>query len=88
MIEGSGSGYGSGFVPLTNGSGSGSVRPKNIRIRRIRIHHTDKKENKIFLIYKKIQMGSGSKSYIRKRVLIYEEMPKVFPIYEEAISHI
>jgi hypothetical protein len=79
MIEGSGSGYGSGFVPLTNGSGS--VRPKNIRIRRIRIRHTDKKENKIFLINKKIQMGSGAKSSIRKGFLIYEEMRKVFPIY-------
>ncbi len=30
----------------------------------------DKKENKIFLI----QMGSGAKSYIRKGLLIYEEM--------------
>jgi hypothetical protein len=25
---------------------------------------TDKKENKIFLIYKEIQMGSGAKSYM------------------------
>jgi hypothetical protein len=33
MIEGSGS----GSVPLTNGSGSGSRRPKNIRILRILI---------------------------------------------------
>ncbi len=35
--------------------------------------HTDKKENKIFLIYKEIQMGSGAKSYLRKGFLIYEE---------------
>ncbi len=27
---------------------------------------TDKKENKIFLIYKEIQMGSGAKSYTYK----------------------
>jgi hypothetical protein len=35
MIEGSGSVAGSGSIPLTNGSGSGSRRPKNrwIRIR-------------------------------------------------------
>jgi hypothetical protein len=33
-----GSGARSGFIPLTNGSGSG--RPKNIWIRRIRIHNT------------------------------------------------
>ncbi len=26
--------------------------------------HTDKKENKIFLIYKEIHMASGAKSYI------------------------
>ncbi len=50
--------------------------------------HTDKKENKIFLIYKEIQMGSGAKSYLRKGFLIYEEMRKFFPIYEEAVSHI
>ncbi len=39
MIEGSGS----ESIPLTNGSGSGSRRPKNIRIRRIRIRNTDGK---------------------------------------------
>jgi hypothetical protein len=32
--------------------------------------HTDKKENKIFLIYKELQMGSGAKSYMRKGFLI------------------
>jgi hypothetical protein len=40
--------------------------------------HTDKKEKKIFLIYKGIQMGSGAKSYMRKGFLIYEEMHKCF----------
>jgi hypothetical protein len=50
--------------------------------------HTDKKENKICLIYKEIQMGSGAKSYMRKGFLLYEEMRKFFPIYEEAVSHI
>ncbi len=50
--------------------------------------YTDKKENKTFLIYKEIQMGSGAKSYMRKGFLIYEEMRKFFPIYEEAVSHI
>jgi hypothetical protein len=40
--------------------------------------HTDRKENKIFLIYKEIQMGSGAKSYMRKGFLIYEEMRKHF----------
>jgi hypothetical protein len=33
------------------------------------IMNTDKKENKIFLIYKEIQMGSVAKSYMRKRFL-------------------
>ncbi len=28
--------------------------------------YTDKKENKIFLIYKEIQMGSGAKSYMMR----------------------
>jgi hypothetical protein len=49
---------------------------------------TDKKENKIFLMYKEIQMGSGAKSYLRKGFLIFEEMRKFFSIYEKAVSHI
>ncbi len=50
--------------------------------------YTDKKENKIFLIYKEIQMGSGDKPYMRKGFLIYEEMRKYLVIYEEAVCHI
>ncbi len=50
--------------------------------------YTDKKENKIFLIYKEIQMGSGAMSYMRKGFLKYKEMHKYFTIYEEAASHI
>jgi hypothetical protein len=50
--------------------------------------YTDKKENKIFLIYKEIQSGAVAKSYMRKCFLIYEEMRKYFPIYEEAVSYI
>jgi hypothetical protein len=42
MIEGSGS------IPLTNGSRSGSRRPKNIRIRRIRIRNTGKPQYPVF----------------------------------------
>jgi len=38
----------------------------------------DKKENKIFLIYREIQMRSGAKAYMRKGFLIYEEMHKYF----------
>jgi hypothetical protein len=34
--------------------------------RGVETNNTDKKENKIFLIYKEIQMGSGAKSYMRK----------------------
>jgi hypothetical protein len=50
-----------------------------IFLRGIFVWYTDKKENKIFLIYKEIQMGSGAKSYIRKDFLIYREMHKYFP---------
>ncbi len=32
--------------------------------------------DKIFLIYREIQMGSGAKSYMSKGFLIYEEMHK------------
>ncbi len=40
--------------------------------------YTDKKENKMFLIYKEIQMGSGANSYMRKGFLMYKEMHKYF----------
>ncbi len=50
--------------------------------------YTDKKENQIFLIYKEIQCGAVAKSYMRKGFLIYEEMRKYFPTYEEAVGHI
>jgi len=50
--------------------------------------HTDKKENQIFPIYKEVQSGAVAKSYVRKGFLIYEEMRKYFPKYEEAVSHI
>jgi hypothetical protein len=53
-----------------------------------RLKKQDKKENKIFLIYKEIQSGAVAKSYMRKSFLIYEEMRKYFPIYEEAVSHV
>ncbi len=49
---------------------------------------TDKKEKKIFLIYKEIHMGAVATSYMRKDLLIYEEMRKYLVIYEEAVSHI
>ncbi len=48
---------------------------------------TDKKENQIFLLYNEIQSGAVAKSYMRKGFLMYEEMRKYFPIYEEAVSH-
>jgi hypothetical protein len=49
---------------------------------------TDKKENQIFLIYREIQSGAVAQSYMRKGFLIYEEMGKYFPFFEEAVSHI
>jgi hypothetical protein len=50
--------------------------------------HTDKKEKKIYLIYRETQSGAVAKSYIRNGFLKYEEMQKYFPTYEEAVSHI
>jgi hypothetical protein len=49
---------------------------------------TDKKENQIFLIYKEIQSGAVTQTFMRKSFLIYEEIRKYSPIYEEAVSHI
>jgi hypothetical protein len=48
----------------------------------------DKKEKKIFLIYKEIQNEAVAKSYMRKGFLIYEEMGKYLTIYEDAVSHV
>jgi hypothetical protein len=53
-----------------------------------RCEYTDKKENQISLIYKEIASGAVAKSYMRKSFLIYEEMRKYFPIFEEAVRHI
>ncbi len=47
---------------------------------------TDKKENRIFLIYREIQSGAVAKSYMRKGFL--NAQIQYFPIYEEAVSHI
>jgi hypothetical protein len=58
-----------------------------ISYRRSLDYYTDKKENRIFLIYKEIQMGLGAKSFMRKGFLIYEEISKYFTIYEEAVLH-
>jgi hypothetical protein len=50
----------------------------------------EKKENQIFLINKELQSGAVNKVIYEKGLLniLYEEMPKYFPIYEEAVSHI
>ncbi len=43
--------------------------------------YTDKKENKIFLIYKEIQNGAVAKSYMTNGLLIYREILAHFLIY-------
>jgi hypothetical protein len=43
--------------------------------------YTDIKENQI-------QSGADAKSYMRKGFLIYEEMRKYYPMYEDAVSHV
>jgi hypothetical protein len=52
--------------------------------------YTDKKENKIFLIYTEFQVGAVAKSYMRKGFLrlIYEKMRNYLVIFMEAVSHI
>jgi hypothetical protein len=60
------------------------VTSKNFQWKRLicpELGYTDKKENQIFL-------SAVAKSYTRKGFLIYEEMHKYFPIYEEAVSQI
>jgi hypothetical protein len=52
------------------------------------IGYTEKKENEIFLIYKKIQKGRAANSYMRKGFLLYEEKRKYLIMYEEAVINI
>ena len=55
-----------------------------------KVYCTDKKENQIFLIYKVIRSESVAKSRKSFKLfysVIYEEMRKYLPIYEEAVSH-
>jgi hypothetical protein len=47
--------------------------------------YTDKKENKIFLIYKEIQNGAVTRSFLRKCFRIYEEMRIYLTIFKEAV---
>jgi hypothetical protein len=42
------------------------------------VHHTDKKENQIFLIYKEIQKGAVANSYMTNGLLIYGEIFALF----------
>ncbi len=54
----------------------------------LHISYTDKKEKKIFLIYKEIQNGAVAKSYMMNGFLIYKELHKYLTKYEEAVSYI
>jgi hypothetical protein len=51
------------------------------------VRYTDKKETKIFLIYKEMQNGAVAKSYMVKGFLMYEEMRKYLTIFEEAVCN-
>jgi hypothetical protein len=50
--------------------------------------YTDKKENKIFPIYKEIQNRAVAKSYMANGLLKYGEIFAHFLIYQEAPPHI
>jgi hypothetical protein len=49
--------------------------------KRATFNYTDKKENKIFLIYEEIQNGAVEKSYLTNGLLIYGEIFADFLIY-------
>ncbi len=50
------------------------------------MYYTDKKENKIFLIYKEIQKGAVANSYIVKYLRISSYIRKPFLIYDFATA--
>ncbi len=58
------------------------ILAKLYRLGMIFLPNTDKKEKKIFLVYKEIQKGTVAKSCMRKGFLIYENMRKYLVIYE------
>jgi hypothetical protein len=57
------------------------AHPSLYSIRRGAENSTDKKENKIFLIYKEIQNGAVAKSYMTNDLLIYGEIFEHLLIY-------
>jgi hypothetical protein len=59
----------------------GFLGKKFMLVRVVRYLYTDKKENKIFLIYKEIQNGAVPKSYMTNGLLIYGEIFAHFLIY-------
>jgi hypothetical protein len=64
------------------------MRRNRVRERNVQACREHAYTDKIFLIYKEIQMGAVAKLYLRKGFLIYEELRKYLNIYEEAVSHI
>jgi hypothetical protein len=62
-------------IPSANILVQGSIRSYSSGIPVVlvfRSFHTDKKENKIFLIYKEIPMGSRAQSYMTNGLLIHD----------------
>ncbi len=57
-------------VDITTFGFGGVNRQK--KYKEMNVMYTEKKENKIFLIYKEIQTGSGAKSYMTYDLLIYD----------------
>jgi hypothetical protein len=47
---------------------------------------TDKKENRIFLIYREIHSGAVARSYMTNGLLIYGEIFALFLIYDFATA--
>jgi hypothetical protein len=52
------------------------------------VQYTDKKEKKIFLIYKEILNGTVAKSYMRKGFLTFEQMRKYLFIYDKVVINL
>ncbi len=71
MIEGSGS------IPLTNGSGSGSGRLKNMLIRWIRIRNSDSYINYIYLPNRQPGDGIGNVCAARQAVTGVQPLARV-----------
>ncbi len=75
-----------GYISKFDVPGCARRTAENPRMSREDCWSTDKNENQVFLIYKKIQSGAVAKSYMTNGLLISSYIWKPFLIYDFATA--